>query len=344
MKNRQVTQQLNSMQISGDQCSRVSRWAMLGCLYASAAISFVGCGSTAGDPSNGASTPTEQQNMPASPQQMNSTAPASPSDDEPSMPAAASPNSEAPPMNLPVQPAPAGRPSSPSTSGQSPAPAAEPAPPSDPPPPGPNGDGSARQAAANELALIGDSYMEVPNRELNRELSRLAREAGFIGTNESYRDNGISGTRLVGGANAIPTQYINAQRQSPIKFLVMNGSGNDFLAANCTDCQALSNAVTAVEDLLDTVAADGTVQHVIYYFYPDLTFSPLFPAAADFLRPQMQAACENSPVPCHFLDLRPVFAGHPEFIGPDNLHPSVPGSDAMAGALFDIIEANPITD
>jgi lysophospholipase L1-like esterase len=197
------------------------------------------------------------------------------------------------------------------------------------------------RVSGTEVLLIGDSYLEIPDRELNAELSRLARAAGLLGSSETYRDAAISGTRLAGGSRPIPWQYTNAQRQAPARLLILDGGGNDIIAANCADCAALQAAVAAAASLFQQVAADGSVEYIVYFFYPDL---PLFPAfrrdAASYLRPRLQSLCEQSAVACHFLDLRPVFTGHPEFIGPDHLHPTAAGSRAIARAIFDLVEAN----
>lgn len=208
----------------------------------------------------------------------------------------------------------------------------------------PSRTGGSEAATAGEVLLIGDSYVEVPNRELNRELSRLARGAGLIGEHESYRDNAISGTRLAGGSNPIPAQYTTARERAPAKVLIMDGGGNDIIAAECASCPALEDAIAAATALFQQVRSDGTVEQIIFFFYPEL---PNFPAlrtdAANFMRSRLQSVCESSTVPCHFLDLRPVFQGHPELISADNLHPTVAGSHAMARAIFEILRAKPVT-
>jgi lysophospholipase L1-like esterase len=197
----------------------------------------------------------------------------------------------------------------------------------------------ARPILANDVLLIGDSYVEIPDRALNAELSRLAREAHMIGATESFRDNAISGTRLVGGDRPIPGQYADAQRQGRARLLILDGGGNDIVAADCADCAALSSAVAAATTLFLEIAADRSVERIVYFFYPDLPKFPAFRAdAANFMRPRLQSLCESSPVPCSFLDLRPIFSGHPELIGPDHLHPTAAGADAMARALFELLQ------
>jgi lysophospholipase L1-like esterase len=211
----------------------------------------------------------------------------------------------------------------------------------DPPTEEPPGEGP--DLVANDVLLIGDSYLEIPNQEFNRELSRLARAAGMIGENEIFRDRAISGTRLAGGFSPIPQQYANAQAQAPARVLVMDGGGNDIIQSGCESCAGVTNAIAAADALFQQVAEDGTVEQIIFFYYPDF---PNFPAlradAMDFMRPRLQSICEDSSVPCEFIDLRPLFVGHPEFTGPDNLHPSVAGSRTTAQAVFSVLEASPI--
>lgn len=199
---------------------------------------------------------------------------------------------------------------------------------------------------ANDVVLVGDSYFEIPNQEVNAELSRLARAAGTIGMNEMYRDRAISGTRLSGGANPIPMQYANAQAASPIKVLIMDGGGNDILQANCgssccASCPGVKAAVDAAKTLVQKVATDGTVEQIIFFYYP---YFPSFPALdapnMDYQRPLMKSICDESTVPCHFMDLRPVWEGHPEYTGNDNLHPSVTGARVLAGEIWAVMQDN----
>jgi uncharacterized protein YndB with AHSA1/START domain len=59
----------------------------------------------------------------------------------------------------------------------------------------------------------------------------------------------------------------------------------------------------------------------------------------DALRPLIEDACEKSPVPCHFLDLRPVFEGrYDEFVQADGLNPTAAGSQATADAIWAILQ------
>jgi len=201
------------------------------------------------------------------------------------------------------------------------------------------------QVIANQVVIIGDSWAVTPTEtnNLGTHLRDLARAAGAIGRTESYRNFAVGGVKLAGGRNAVPTQYANAQREAPIKVLIMDGGGNDLKQSGCnlkpTDsCEGISAAVSAAKTLFNRVAADGTVQHIVFFFYPDLDTVGV--PGEDFLRPRLQSVCQASTVPCYFLDLRQVFAGHPEFIGPDHDHPSAVGVEAFAKAVWAIMQKN----
>jgi hypothetical protein len=59
----------------------------------------------------------------------------------------------------------------------------------------------------------------------------------------------------------------------------------------------------------------------------------------DVLRPLIQASCAASPVTCHWLDLRPTFAGHyADYILPDGINPTQAGSEASAAAIWSLMQ------
>jgi lysophospholipase L1-like esterase len=290
-------------------------------------------GSTSATPNTGTPSATPSMDNPASAGTEGSVGAAPPSSEQPNL----TPN-----LDAPSPPAGSGgqEPAEDEAPSTEPPPAEEPPeeePPTEPPP------SETPELAADDVLLIGDSYFEIPNQEFNRELSRLGREAGMIGPDEIFRDRAISGTRLAGGFSPIPQQYANAQQQAPARVVIMDGGGNDIIQSQCADCAGVTNAIAAADALLEQMAEDGSVEQIIFFYYPDF---PNFPAlradAMDFMRPRLQAICEASSVPCEFLDLRPIFVDHPEFTGPDNLHPSVAGSRATAQAVFAILETTPI--
>jgi len=95
----------------------------------------------------------------------------------------------------------------------------------------------------------------------------------------------------------------------------------------------------AAEQLLAQMAQEG-VQQVVYFFYADHA-DPVVLAKTDLLRPLIQSACENSPVPCHWLDLRPTYAGHSsEYIQADGISPTNAGAAAIAAAIWATMQQN----
>jgi lysophospholipase L1-like esterase len=351
----QAKQRISVVHRQGEKRRRVKGWREMACLVP-VAVPFwlVACGasqdgtepvgggasmpntgSESAPPNTGSPSTAPSMDSPASGGTEGSVGATPPSSEQPDL---------TPMLDAPTEPVGSG------SGGQEPAEGEEPSteppsseeppaeePPTEPPP------SDTPALAADDVLLIGDSYFEIPNQEFNRELSRLGREAGMIGPDEIFRDRAISGTRLAGGFSPIPQQYANAQQQAPARVVIMDGGGNDIIQSQCADCAGVTNAIAAADALLEQMAEDGTVEQIIFFYYPDF---PNFPAlradAMDFMRPRLQAICEASSVPCEFLDLRPIFVDHPEFTGPDNLHPSVAGSRATAQAVFAILETTPV--
>jgi hypothetical protein len=127
----------------------------------------------------------------------------------------------------------------------------------------------------------------------------------------------------------------------------MDGGGNDILLANpqcittqpppassqCVD--VINAAIASATTLFGTMKTAG-VQKILYYFYPHLPTSgkPYVNDTLDYAFPLIKKACDASPVPCFMVDSRPAFEGHPEYIGPDGIHPTTAGSDVLAGLIW----------
>jgi hypothetical protein len=129
-----------------------------------------------------------------------------------------------------------------------------------------------------------------------------------------------------------------------VRVIVMNGGATDMLNDACaTDptpaCPAAQAAVRGAEALFEQLAADG-VEHVVYFFYPDATSNESLKSGIDTLRPLVQNACGKSRVACHWLDLRPIFAGHPDYlVGTDGIVFGDAGAQAAATAVFSLMTA-----
>jgi hypothetical protein len=103
------------------------------------------------------------------------------------------------------------------------------------------------------------------------------------------------------------------------------------------DCPAAAAAIRGAEDLFARFADDG-VEQLVYFFYGDIVDNPSLKDGIDLLRPLLQNACGRSPVPCHWLDLRPVFDEHPEYVGVDGLVFTDAGATAAAAATFELLQ------
>jgi hypothetical protein len=190
---------------------------------------------------------------------------------------------------------------------------------------------------ANQVLVIGDSFFAT-SHQITAYLEGLAREAGVLPDGQRYRDNShLIGNALALGGNGIAGQYEQGKAEASVHVVVMNGGGADVLASRCqaplAECSALLDAAAAAEQLFAQMAADG-VSDVVYAFYPDPVDATIRDKM-DVLRPLIQTACANSPVPCHWLDLRPAFAGHyDEYILADGMNPADAGSRASAEAIW----------
>jgi hypothetical protein len=186
--------------------------------------------------------------------------------------------------------------------------------------------------AGNEVAIIGESFIAMSS--IPETIESLAAAAGSLGANEHYVDNSVSGTTLAN--DQIPSQYRNAQASNDIRFVLMDGGGNDCLQANNPD-----GALRAAESLFQTMTQDG-VEAIVYFFYPDPVGSNYasLKSCLDTLRPQMQALCDGLTAPkCYWLDLRPVWDGHNEYTS-DGIHPTAAGSTATGNAIWEVMVAN----
>src|SRR6478752_1333123 len=197
--------------------------------------------------------------------------------------------------------------------------------------------------SGNDLLVIGDSFLG-STHQVTAYLEALARGAGVLAEGDRYRDSSSNiGNTLALGGNGLLNQYLAAVADEPVKVVIMDGGGADALVGLCdvppVDCSVLLDAASAASALLARLADDG-VQEVVYLYYPD----PGEPSLRDkisALRPMIQQACDESPVACHFVDLRPVFAdNYAEYVTGDGLNPSAAGSEATAQATWRVMQEN----
>ncbi len=187
------------------------------------------------------------------------------------------------------------------------------------------------QVNADEVLWIGDSWILFPGSQRTR-VRDLARTAGALGPSEDYVNGAVAASTMADIANQYATREAGAIK---VKVVLMDGGTWDTLVANGSDA-SVTSAAGAFSQFLGRVAADGTVEHVIYFLTPEL---PAIPGVAA-LRPRVQQACAQSAVPCHFVDLQPLWAGHPEYTDPatGGILPSEAGAVVLGDALWAIMQ------
>lgn len=199
------------------------------------------------------------------------------------------------------------------------------------------------RTAANEVLVVGDSFFAT-SHQITGYVESLARGAGALPAGARYRDNSnLVSNALALNGNGISEQYSRGVADAPVKVVLMNGGGADILLGSCNSpdasCPVIAAAASALQDLLRQMATDG-VQHVVYAGYPDPVDSNVR-AKMNALRPLLQSACDNAPLPCHYVDLRAVFANHyGEYIQGDGLNPTDAGAQASAGAIWATMQAD----
>lgn len=192
-------------------------------------------------------------------------------------------------------------------------------------------------ASGNEVVLVGDSFFAA-DHGITAFLEAMARQSGTLAAGERYRDHSsLLGNTLALLGGGIEDQYAAAAAESPVRAVIMNGGGADVLMGSCEvlapDCPLLAEAAAAASSLFRRMAADG-VRHVVYAFYPDPADATLR-AELDALRPLLASACEASPAPCRFVDLRATFAGHELlYLDADGTQPTAEGAQASAAAIW----------
>ncbi len=189
------------------------------------------------------------------------------------------------------------------------------------------------QTRGEEVLWIGDSWITIPGTQLTR-VAEHARDAGALGANENYWTEAVAGK----GIAEIRQQY--ERRQSgpiKVKVLIMDGGTWDTIWEMGSDA-SVAEVVDAFEQFLDKVASDGTVEHIVYFLQPEL---PTIPGVAK-LRPGLTRLCEASVVPCHFIDLQPIWNGNEEaYTAADSrIQASEAGARAIADAIWGVMQDN----
>jgi len=193
------------------------------------------------------------------------------------------------------------------------------------------------EVSGAEVVVLGDVFV-AQSPAIVSNLETLAREAGALTDAESYRNYAsamqnslsMSGTLLL-------DRYAEAQSESPVKVVVMNGGGSDVLRRSCgdtptADCPLMLDIVAGANEVLTQMANDG-VEDVVWFYYPDPMDAELL-AELDVLRPLLADACANAPLPCHWVDLRPSFDGHYSEYMQSDFVPTAEGAQVAATAIW----------
>jgi hypothetical protein len=193
------------------------------------------------------------------------------------------------------------------------------------------------QVTADEVLWIGDTWVLLPDGRAAREQVRdHARGAQVIADMASYASAAEAATSL----SDIVQQYEERQAgMTKVKVLLMDGGTWDTIIAGMAGetVETATRVVTEFEQFLAKVANDGTVQHIVYFLMPEL---PRIPGVRE-LRPGLQAAWEASTVPCHFLDLQPLWEGHPEYTDSvSGIQPSADGAAVIGDEIWRIMVEN----
>ena len=195
--------------------------------------------------------------------------------------------------------------------------------------------------AANQIVVMGDSLFELSG--FADELEAVTTAQGALSTGDHYRDYASATTSfLAEGQFSLATQYTAARSDGTARVVIMNGGATDMLQNPCPGaltaaCPEVQAALLGAEQLFERMFEDG-VEHVVYLSYPYPRGNASLRAGYDVLRPVMQNVCGKSPIACHFLDLRPVFQNHDEYIDADGIVFTKAGARATATALWDLMQ------
>jgi hypothetical protein len=166
------------------------------------------------------------------------------------------------------------------------------------------------QVLQDELLWIGDSWVESPDTQ-RWYIRDRERELGNLGASEDYESRAAAAASM----KAVAKQYADREAEPSrpkLKVLLMDGATWDPLDAQTRGTSIDDAATAAIADFrqfLADVATDGTVEHIVYFLVPPLAPIP----KVEDMQPDLEAACNESEVPCHFLYLKEAWTGHPEF-------------------------------
>lgn len=195
---------------------------------------------------------------------------------------------------------------------------------------------SSGQVSADEVLWIGDSWIIEPGTQ-RTTVRGLALSAGTITANEEYPSSAAAGASMA----MIAQQYDTRERgTTKVKVLLMDGATWDPIAAQMMGSSvaaAIDQSFADFQQFLSKVAADGTVEHIVYFLVPELMN---IPGVAE-MRPRLRQACAESSVPCHFIDLQQVWeqGDAATYTASNGFLPSEAGGVAIGQAIWATMQA-----
>ncbi|MBN2037276.1 MAG: SGNH/GDSL hydrolase family protein [Chitinispirillaceae bacterium] len=193
----------------------------------------------------------------------------------------------------------------------------------------------------NQVLIIGDSYFDV-GRSINITLSQHAVADGILAAGQ-FHQVAVSGTWLGPGGSSprIPEQYAN--NKQGVKWVIMDGGGNDCLQHTCPlpfapSCQTFQDAVKALKDLYSQMATNG-VKKVIFLSYHHFQGFPNLENQYLVLGPMLKEVVDKTTKPIvYWFDVVPLFLGKERQYTLDGVHPNDAGGKIIADALWQFIK------
>lgn len=220
--------------------------------------------------------------------------------------------------------------------------------------------------SAAEGVFFGDSYVTYFGAPPGLQPSLAAINSFVTG----FRNYAVAGTAMANGglAGLIPPQWDVAVAANPnIKFVIMDGGGNDILICNtvkfpgcsttCNRAGSTNNAgckdivaqATAAAEAMMLKAANAGVKDIIYFFYPHLPGANAgYNEISDYAEPIAKKSCEDSyaktggKMNCYFVSTVAAFAAAggdgnaANFV--DGIHPTPAGQTIIAREIDKVMK------
>jgi hypothetical protein len=178
---------------------------------------------------------------------------------------------------------------------------------------------------ADEVVWIGDTWITIPGDQYT-----IVQDHAILTDALEEGEEYVILARGFQTMADIAEQYRTRQAGSTkVKVLVMDGGTFETIQGNAS-AASVASATDAFEQLLDDVAVDGTVEHVIYFLLPEV---PGITGVKE-LRPGFLDACKASTVPCHFINLEDLWT-RDEYS--DGIQASALGATVIADAIWQVM-------